>query len=541
MPRAGFHPPSRADWLAARALLASRRLRPFAPFGLGLYAVVLATVYLVQGPFADRAAASQRAARRATAMEHDTLPLASALQAARSRLRGQDSSLQALQFRAEAQAAASTLSADARQKRDSLRLLVEQLDSALDRASKAPLSASYRALATTGALRVVSNVQSLVDTLELIDHTRQALDPVAAPQREFAQLSQRANTVGATLIALGHARRAALAQLIGGIESGVDDVNRSRRLTLDTAAARAVRDSASAEVSRVESGLRDARQWHTAVQARADSTARVRAARILGTSPFAATFAALVLVLVVSFTLAVAAEVRTPTVAHAREVERLTGVPVLATAERFRVPREGRERLQPGVGVDPFRMMYLALTASGTRERTVCVTGDDHATTTAVAARLAVSAAGDERATLVIDLAPGIPAASAYFGWRDEPGFTEAIAGVRLWREVARPIGASEGMAIDVIPAGSPRQDTEESVKSDTARAELTAFIMEYDITILVAPSPDSVALCAAACGHPPTILVARAAKTRTAALVASVDQFHAEHTALNGIVLIDA
>ncbi len=531
---------SRADWLAARALLASRRLRPFVPFGLVAFALIFVVVYAVRGPLADRAAATQRAAGRAVATERDTLPLVSAVQAARATLMAKDSALRAMQFQAEAQAAAPALSADMQRGRDSLRATLAQLESALDRASKAPLAASYRALGNTRALKPVGGVQSLLDTLDLLERTRQALDPVEAPQREFAQLSQRANAVGKSLQTLGQSRRAALVRQIAGIESGVGDGSHRETLAVDTAVARAVRDSATLAASNAEQRLRDARQWHAAVRERADSAARDRAARILGASPFAAALSALMVVVVLSFTMVVIAEVRTPTIAHVREVERLTGVPVLTTAERFHVPHEGRARLQPGVGVDPFRMVYLALTASGTRERTVCVTGDSAPTTAAVAARLAVSAAADERATLLVDLAPGIPATSAYFGWREEPGFTEAIAGVRLWREVARPIGASEGLAVDVIPSGGPRQDTSDSVQNASARAEFTTFTAEYDFAVLVAPTPLSVRLAALTCDGPPTILVLRSAKTRLTSMKQLVTSLREDGVNVYGILLVD-
>ena len=249
---------------------------------------------------------------------------------------------------------------------------------------------------------------------------------------------------------------------------------------------------------------------------------------------------ALLILSVLGFSLAVVAEAKAPTIAHAREVERLTRLPVLASATAFRVPREGRARLQPGTGVDPFRMVYLSLTASGTRERVVCVTGDDVSLTVAVAGRLAVSAAADEHATLLVDLAPGIPSTSAFFGWREEPGFTEAIAGVRLWREVARPVGASEGLAIDVIPAGGIRQDTTSSVQNEIARREFMAFLEEYDFTVLMAPTAAAVAVASTACGSPPTIVVARTARTRLRALQSSISGLRTAGVTIHGILLID-
>jgi len=205
------------------------------------------------------------------------------------------------------------------------------------------------------------------------------------------------------------------------------------------------------------------------------------------------------------------------------------------------VPREGRARLQSGVGVDPFRMVYLALTASGTKERVVCVTGDEVTITVAVACRLAVSAAADERATLLVDLAPGVQGASAFLGWRDEPGFTEAIAGVRLWREVARPIGASEALSLEVIPAGSPRQDTEASVREDSARVEFERFLSEYDVIVLVAPNAVAFNCAMAVCAQPLTIVTAQVARTMLQRLEEDTGRLKASGARVHGILLIDS
>ena len=540
MPRAAPRPIARADWMAARALLATRRLRPVLPYALGTFALVFAAVWTVRGPLANKAEAARQSVGRTQAAARDTMPLMARVLAAQQATAQKDSLLRTLLFRAEARDAASALSLEARRARDSLSTVLTQLTAALDRAAKAPLAASYRVLAGTDALRPLASVQVLVDTLDLLEKVRQTLDPAAAPTSEFAQLSARANAIGATLQGIGQERQSTLARQIELIDAPGDRAARGVAGSIDTGGARAARDSARRAVTSAESLLRDARQWHALVQARADSDARTRAARILGASPFVVATSALLVVAVLMFTLAVVAEIRVPTISHAREVERITGLPVLASATAFQVPREGRARLQPGTGVDPFRMVYLSLTASGTRERVVCVTGDDVSRTVAIAARLAVSAAADERATLLVDLAPGVPSTSAFFGWREEPGFTEAIAGVRLWREVARPIGASEGLALDVIPAGGLRHDTTSSVQNEIARSEFVAFLGEYDFTVLAAPTPSAAGTAASACGNPPTILVARIARTRLRVLQSDISGLRAAGVNLHGILLID-
>lgn len=531
---------SRAEWLAARALLASRRLRRFVPAAIATFVVVSATVYAVRGPWALRVAERQRAATRALATGRDTLPLAARLLAAQRELAQRDSVLRVLQSQASARAATALLSPETQRSRDSLRILLAQLSGALDRAAKAPLPASYRALANTRALRTIGAVTSSVDTLDLLDRTRLMLDPVAAPQSEFAQLSQRANAIGGTLQALGAARRAAMVRQIADLEQADTAAGSSTTIAVDTMVARMARDSAHVIALRADSLLRGARQWQADLAQRADSAAGARAARMLGASPVATALAALVILMVVSFTVAVASESRLPRIAHGREVERITGVPVLGIATAARLPGEGRARFRPVTGIDPFRMVYLALTASGTRERTACVTGDDPATVAIVAGRLAVSAASDEHATLAVDLAPGTPSAALYFGERHEPGFSEAIAAVHLWREVARPVGASEGLGLDIVPPGAPRPDTAESVHASANRDEFQLFLAEYDFTVLAAPSPASVDTAAWLCKRPATIYVACIGETPLATLVAGINSLKASEVSINGVLLID-
>ncbi|MHB8837335.1 MAG: hypothetical protein ACYC7F_00080 [Gemmatimonadaceae bacterium] len=539
MPRAAPNSSERAEWLAARALLASRRLKPLYPVAFAAFAAVFTAVYVARAPLADRAARTQRASLGPLDVEQDTVALRAKVDAARQLLAQRDSALRDYQFRAESRLANPALSAPAGRERDSLRTVLAQLDAALDRAAKAPLTASYGALAATPALRTLGIVQPLVDTLELLETVRRSLDPAAAPQREFARVSERANAIGAALQAIGHAQRSGLARRIAAIEATAVNSS-SDAIPSDSILLRGARDSASRELAAAEAAWRDERLRQQAAHARTDSIAQARAARILGASPLIAALSALLLVSALAFTLAVVGEVRRPTLAHAREAERLAGVPVLASADAFRVPKDGRARLQPGTGVDPFRMVYLSLTASGTRHRIVCVTGDDAMLTVAVAGRIAVSAAADERATLVVDMTPGTPSASAYFGWRDEPGFTDAIAGVRLWREVSRPIGASEGLDIEVIPAGAPRSDTAASISNAAARRDLSEHLAEYDFTVLVAPSVLSVEQTVALGLAPPTLLVVRRAKTRLQALSTTIQQLADRQVIINGMIIID-
>lgn len=532
---------SRADWFAARALLASRRLRTFVPVGLVVFVLVFITVFSVRRVLAERTAAARRLAERTLVTQRDTAPLVSRVMSARSELAAQDSSLQALLFQAEVRAAAPALSPESQRARDSLRAMLVQLDGALSLATKAPLVASYRALANTRAVRWVGEVQELVDTLDQLDRKRLTLDPAAAPQREFAELTQQSNDIGEKLQIIGREQRAVMVRQISTIE-GDAPIRTGRMAVSDVPiAVRLARDSARTRVERAEALLREAREWHAKMQARADSAESAPLTRALGASPIAAAIAALVMAGALIFTLAVTAEARRPTVAHAREAERLAGVPVLGTARPAHLPTEGRARLQHGVGVDPLRMVYLALTASGARGRSVCITGDAPGVVAAVAGRLAVSAAADARATVVVDITPGTQTVARYFGERNEPGFSEAIAAVLLWREVARSVGASEGLGLDVVPPGARRTDTTESVAMASNRSEFMLFTSEYDFTVIAAPTRESVGTVVRLCEKPATIYVARVARTSLAVMAADIRALQRTDLNLHGILLVDS
>jgi len=540
MPSTSLHSSFRAEWFAARALLASRRLRPYVPVGLLAFVVVIGAFFAVRGYVDGRAPSVQYSGDRSRISGRDTLVLVSGVRTARLALAAQDSALQALLFRMEARAAAPVLPAESQRTRDSVRALLVQLDAALNRAAKAPLSASYRALANAPSVRTLEGVQSLIDTLDLLDRARLTLDPAEAPQREFAQLTQRSNAIGAALQAIGQARYAAMTRQVSTIEESGATGARRMDFAENQAVVRSARESAQVSVAAAESLLRDARRWHATAQGQADAAASVRSQQLLGASPAVAVLAALLIAGVLVFTLALTAEARRPTVAHAREVERVTDLPVLGTAHPRHLPDAGRARLRLATGIDPFRMVYLTLTASGTRERTVCITGDDPEVVAAVAGRLAVSAAADKRATLVVDVAPEMPSTTRYFGERTEPGFTEAIAAVRLWREVARSVGASEGLGLDVVPAGARRADTAQSVAMDTNRSEFHLFASEYDFAVIAAPSSESLATVVRLCDRPATIYVARIAQTPLDAAVSQVKDLQGLNLNLHGIILVD-
>jgi Mrp family chromosome partitioning ATPase len=527
----------RADWMAARAALAARRLRPLLPLLIAAYGVVFVALLLAGGSLGGRRGAPSDGAKPAVIAEPDTRSIVDEVEMARAAFAQRDSALQRAITELAVRPDSVLPPGPAQQARDSLNLLLTQLDAALDRTVRAPLAASYRALARTTALRSLASARALADSLTLLEDARRALDPVEAPQREFANMIQRVNAVGASLQAIARSRHLTLSHQRDSVISSAMSAAAAGATLPDTGRLRAARDSAARRLSSADSIQATASRVHSVAQT--DTATHRQWPRMLGVAPGVVALSGLLSLLVLAFTIAVAVEIRTPTLAHAKEAERLSGLPVIATAHTFRVPRDGRARLQPGVGVDPVRMVYLSLTTHGARERMVCVTGDEATQTVVVAGGLAVSAAAEERATLVMDLSPGAPSAAAYFGWRDEPGFTEAIAGVRLWREVARPIGASEGLNLDVVPAGLSRADAEEAENSDAARRAFREFLEEYDFSVLVAPTQRAVIRAHEVGNAKSLIVVARSAHTKHSTFKATIAAIRETDIAIHGIVLL--
>lgn len=533
MQRATSFSTARGEWLAARAALAARRLRRTRPFALSGAVVLLLAAAGWQ--FRGSATAPLRAARTPSMV--DTMALRESRDTVERALSAHDSALRALssavRTRAMPTPPLTSVSGDA--VADTLRRLIAALDSALERTAKSPLPTSYRALASTRALRQVSGVQPLVDTLNLLEDVRRSLDPVEAPQREFAQLSERVNAIGLALQSIGQDRRAALQrQLAARTRPVPDEVDTTEALV---ARIRAARDSVARRARTLDSLLDEARNPSTTAMLPNAASPPVR---IFGAAPLTVAVSLIVIVVALSFTIAIVVEARAPTIGDAREAERIAGVPAMATLRRMRVTPGDRLTPRTGGNDAALRMVYLALTTDDTRPRAVCITGDEAGRTAAVAGRLAVNAASDERATLAVDLAPGAPSTSANLGWKDQSGFTEAIAGVRLWREVARSVGASEGLDLDVIPSGAPRADTESSVADATLRGEFTTFADDYDFTVLVAPTHTSLRWAVMLAPTVPLLLVVRLGKTRLAALRSIVSECMELSKKPDGIVLID-
>lgn len=493
--RPSRQPLAGAAWLHARLSLALRRTRRFTRWWGGIGGVVTLAAFLLPLAGGDPRAETASAFERAAA---DTLRLASRLDALRARQRDADSALSASQ-----QAVPRTLP----RSRVPTPTLAS-LERAIARAQREETRESYLALAEEASIRYGPRLRAVADSL------------AAGTTAEESLRLER------TILAIAEARRRSLEE--GTTAPAPVDVP-----TVDTAALRARASSLADSARLVDSLRRVATDEVLRLEAALTSADRSRAA----VPPGVAILTVLLLGFILRTGAALLKEVRTPTVAHLIEAERAVGASVLSHV-RDPLP-DGPPRFKPG-GVDPFRVLYLGLTATGTRTRTLIVTGEDAVVTAAAAARLAIAAAADHRTTLVAELDPEQIALARVFRDHPEPGFTDALAGAFTWREVARPVGSSDGLSLTMVPAGTSREPIADAERLATARQGFADFREGFEFTILTAALPDLAAARALVPGAP-VVLCASVGITRVEAFVASADTIEGTGERLNSVVLWDA
>lgn len=545
-------------WWSARAALAQRRTRRFAVrWSIGVGAT---TAIALAAPFVERdAGANDRAALEALAA--DTLRSAERVRVAERLVVTAESTLVAARATAPASAPAAPTASTA-----PAAPAARVPGIAPDRAPEAAVGAmpasvadlahridAARRMRTAGALLEVAahpalsggpRMRATADSIRALDSI------VTGPQR-----SQRLARLGVSVIAMAvHRRDVLLAE--AGVPS--DSVGRiAAAPTPALAAPNAIAVTELPRAGRENAGTRDTLVLAEALAAARDTliirqrehaalgaALRSRDASPAGSRPLLARLvpafallALLVVGLMLRFVTALRSELDAPTLADASEAERLTGARVLTTVRDALL--DGPARFKPS-GVDPFRMLYLGLTATGTRARTAVVTGPDLEISAATGARLAIAAAADHRNTLIVDLDPSAIALSRTFRERAEPGVRDVLARAFSWREVARPVGSSDGLTITLLPAGTERDDEATGVAREAVLAEFEQLQGAYELTLAVAPLP-GIDLAMSLLPKSPVLLTAVVGDTSIDALVAAVENERRAGRRVAGLVIWDA
>ncbi len=474
-------------WLPARTALAFARSRPFAirwaavTGGAAVIAFILPFLSGDSGR-ADRARLERMAA--------DTLRSAQRLRAADQRVAAAESLL--IEVRREHETARAAAARPRTSGTTAARLAtadpstdpaVIDLDARIAEARRARSVAAYLEVSEHPAVRLGPRMRLLADSLRTMDG-RIASEP------DSPDLAVAIGRVGRTIVAMAEYRR----QEMTGTAPVDVAVEPPPAATLPTTITSPPPDTNPIieRLSFARDTVARARRTHDSltIAMRATGAARGPAPQSLASRllPGIALLVLLVVGIAARVIAALRRELATPTVADAAEAERITGLRVLAAVRE--APEEGPARFRPS-GVDPFRMLYLGLTATGTRARTAIVVGEDPDVTAAVGSRLAIAAAADHRNTLIVDLDPARIAVSRTFRERAEPGLHDVLARAFTWREVARPVGSSDGLPITLLPAGTERDDRATGDAGTQLLAEFARLRAAYELTIVVTSLKD--------------------------------------------------
>jgi Mrp family chromosome partitioning ATPase len=496
-PRPPLQPLQGSAWLGARLTLALRRTRRFTRWWLGFGATVVVVALLLPVAASESAATSRVALEQATA---DSTRVAQRRIATAQALADADTILRAA--RAELRRPGSRQAAP-----DDPRL--RSLDAALRAARAQQSTAAYLALADDPAVRFGPRMQAAADSLR-----------IASDAAEIERL-------GAVIVGIGQFRRNAIAAERAQAEAPAEGP------LADTASLAARVRALTDSLARVDSALTAVR---ADVAVAADRVTDAQAA-LPPVSPVLLALATVGLGLLLRIGFALAREMQSPRLALVQEVERAVGAPVLAHV-RDALP-EGPMRFRPS-GVDPFRVLYLGLTSTGTRARALIVAGADSVIVAAVSARLAIAAAADHRTTLIGELDPEQVALARVFRDHAEPGFTDALAGAFKWREVARPVGSSDGLSILMIPAGTTRDLESEAAAREDVYATFATFRDGFEFTIIAVTLRD-LAEAKRLLPGAPVVVCATLGETPVASFTAEGATIQADGQKIHSVVLWDA
>lgn len=514
-------------WLGRRARNAVRRTVLLGVVGGLVFVGMLVTLIVI--PHRARRAAAAIMPRPAE--RPDTARLKAADAAAAEHLRRAEAALATVRARAARQAIApvpDTLPTVVRERRDSLQIAIARLTTLLERAEAAPLFASYRALGAVPEMQRDPRVPALLDSLADIERQRDAFGATGGVDPLFVALTSRAGELGRALQQIGAARRAEMRQDVERLRPPPPPV-----VTLppvDTMPAALARDTAREGVTRTQGALASARERNRQLDARQE---RAREISAIAASPVAMLAASLIFGLAAGFGIALVAELRSPRVADAREIERLVSLPVIArVGATERVPERSRRRVDREVApiidqaTDTYRQLYLSLADAATNLPVVAITGEEPSVVATLSVNLAVAAAHQARHALVIDADVTVHSVSAALHVPPAPGATESIVGEVEWPEVIVHAVVGRDRTIDVIPAG--RRRVPDEVTSRTLRGAVAHLARRYDTVVLSAPWLREVPLEQTVSASPGIVIVARTGRTTAVGLkrlVAAIGQ----------------
>ena len=551
VPRAAVGVVSRDHrWLADRARNAIRH-----PLRIGLVAAVVclaSLVALVVVPQRQR-----RAAERLpdVAARVDTVVLLTRDAAIHDRLTAADRAVDSLRAALSGLERAEEAAATARSARrgvptttrDSLTVFLAELSRLIDRATSAPLLASYRALAGARALAGDAHVRALADSLGDIEQRREAFGAAGGVDPVYVGLTAQAAAIGRAIGDVAERRRVALRHRLAEASSGVfadapalaglDSV----RATLDTAPALAALDSLRRSAEATGHQLDVARATNARIMT-AVAVARERAN--VATPPLAMLVATLVLGIVLGMLVSLVQETTRPRLSGAAEIERRFGARVIGTLDGPDPGASGPGAPSPGAraaGETATRIARRLLSISDASPR-VAVIGDNPGVVGMVVMALAVAAADDARAVLLIDTDSRHAPLLRRLRRRGSAGVTDVLIGGAQWADTLLAHVGSHSLAIDIIPPGAPIARAPLTANVERAGAALARYAAAWDLVLFAVTSVDRpiVDMLLAYAGVRDAIVCAQVGETELATLAAEHRGLERRQVRHRGVVLTD-
>lgn len=479
--------PALSLWLAARTRNALQRRRRFALLAAFVFAAVLASFV-----FAPSGARGAWVRVRASALDwRDTVSLIQRRRAAERRLASADSALgadRATHHLTRTIVPQASLTPAQSLRRDSLAARIASYDALLARAEQAPLPETYRAIGESPLVRREPRVTQLLDSLAAIEREREAIGGGVVVDPVFVELTTRANAVGRQIAAIADARRTEAQHALTATQPRA--VPAGQAPSPDTLVAVRNRAQRERDLALVERLITDARRANAALVA-AESERRRRTE--LAPVPVLVAAAAII-AFAVAFALTLLDEFRSPRIADAAEVERLTGARVVATIRPRDIPPDRRrrsvDRMVPAV-LDPtsddYRLLALHVAVHLPDDGIVAVVAEQPILAAVVAANLAAMFANEPRETLLADAILSDECVAQVLGIHSGPGLAAVIENRRRWSEVLSQIATGRDQAMDVLPSGRPR-GVPGRAEAEVLIREVERSARRYDVTVVVIP-----------------------------------------------------
>ncbi len=503
----------RAGWLSARTR--NTLGRPMRIGAIAAASFVTALVAFILAPLANR---DPRAVTPVVVQWRDTASLRDARARARNTFDAADSLL-ALAHTAATQPAVTlprpeTLPPQQAARHDSLQAISDELGTLLARVENAPLPSSYRALGESQLMRDDPRVRQLLDSLTDIERERDEFGASGGVDPVFVALTARASAIGRAIQNIADGKRGTLERSMADLAPAAP-VPVVRRIVVDTVTPRLRRDSAAVGLAQADRALAQARTENAQLDRRLRD---VRARANVSAPPVAILAAALVLGLVLGFTIIFVGELRRPRVADLSETEFVTGARVLAVLRPRVIPPERARRradrnLPPLLDPtsDAYRLLASHLVVTGSTSRALAtITGDVPAVTAVIAANIAAVSANDSRSTLIIDADFAQRPVAGVLRVPVEPGLGAVVAHRLEWAAAVKAVHVGRDRMLDVMPSGASRPPLDDAEATATAD-QLRHIARRYDLALLTAPSgqvrlirPSPDVLICAQIGHTP-------------------------------------